>query len=542
MLIKLPCQFWPVLLWLLLVLVSLATRPLIPIDETRYLTVTWEMWIQNDFLVPHLNGDTYSHKPPLLFWLIQFSWWVFGVNEWTARLISPLFALAALYLSRSVAQLLWPDRRQIADATPLVLIGCFVWLVFSTLTMFDIMLTFFALVGVYSLLKQAAGKLRYRYWLLMGIAIGGGVLTKGPVILLHVLPVALLAPWWRKPEPSGFCWRQWYLGLVSAVLVGVGIALSWAIPAGTAGGEAYRNAIFFGQTGGRIVDSFAHKLPWWWYLQIVPLILLPWLLFKPFWHGLKLLTLQNVGVRFCFAWLLPVFLAFSLISGKRIHYLLPLLPGMALLLAWCLTNADNAFWQKPRYGYAVVLGLLGLGLLVFPFLNSHFLWMPDWIGLSPIWGVMLCLSATGLAWLPTKTSTASIGLVAFVSVTTALSLAGGFFSINKAYYNTLPPALKIAEFRQAKQEVFMFTYKYHGQFQFTGRLEQPLQIAASSAELLKFARNNPNSMLLVGYKKSADLQDSIFNFSYRLKSHSLGFLPSKTLLANPKLLASLKPL
>lgn len=540
--IKLPCQFWPALLWLLLIVVSLATRPLIPIDETRYLTVAWEMWTQNDFLVPHLNGETYSHKPPLLFWLIQFSWWVFGVNEWAARLISPLFALATIYLSRSVAQLLWPGRQQIADVTPLVLMGFFVWLVFATLTMFDIMLTFFVLVGIYSLLKQITGELRFRYWILMGIAIGGGVLTKGPVILLHVLPVALLAPWWRKPEPPGFRWGQWYLGIVAAILVGAAIALSWAIPAGSAGGDAYRNAIFFGQTSGRIVDSFAHKLPWWWYLQIVPLMLLPWLLFKPFWQGVKLLNWQDFGVRFCFAWLLPVFLAFSLISGKRIHYLLPLLPGMALLLAWGLTNTDNAFWQKPRYAYAAVVGLLGVGLLVFPFLNGHYLWKPDWMGLSPIWGVMLCLSAAGLAWLPTKTSTASIGLIAMVSVTTALSLAVGFFSINKAYYDTVPPALKIAELRQAKHEVVIYTYKYHGQFQFTGRLEQPLQAVVSGAQLLNFARNNPNSILLVGYKKSADLRDSVFSFSYRLKSHDLGFLPSKTLLANPKLLTSLKPL
>lgn len=538
--IKLPCQFWPALLWLLLVLVSLVIRPLIPIDETRYLTVAWEMWVQNDFLVPHLNGDVYSHKPPLLFWLIQFSWWVFGVNEWTARLISPLFALATIYLSRSVAQLLWPDSRQIADVTPLILMGYFVWLVFATLTMFDIMLTFFALMGIYSLLKLIIGGFRYRYWIVMGIAIGGGVLTKGPVILLHVLPVALLAPWLLKPKHTGYRWGQWYLGIMAAILIGAGIALTWAIPAGIAGGEAYRNAIFLGQTSGRIVDSFAHKLPWWWYLQIVPLMLLPWVLFKPFWQGLKLLNAQDFGVRFCFTWLLPVFLAFSLISGKRIHYLLPLLPGMALLLARAMANFDNVLWHKPRYVYAALLGFLGLGLFVCSFLNGHYGWMPDWIALSPIWGGMLCLSAAGLAWLPTRTSTASISLITLASLTTALSLAAGFFSINKTYYDTVLPALKIAELRQAKQEVVIYTYKYHGQFQFTGRLEQPLQIAVNSVQLLKFARNNPNGMLLVGYKKTADLQDSIFNFSYRLKSHNLGFLPSRTLLANPKLLASLE--
>jgi hypothetical protein len=45
--------------------------PVLPIDETRYLAVAWEMRLHGDFLVPHLNGAPYSDKPPLLFWLIN---------------------------------------------------------------------------------------------------------------------------------------------------------------------------------------------------------------------------------------------------------------------------------------------------------------------------------------------------------------------------------------------------------------------------------------------------------------------------------------
>ena len=167
--------------------------------------------------------------------------------------------------------------------------------------------------------------------MLLGIAIGGGVLSKGPVILLHILPVALLAPWWLKT--ADFRWKHWYFGLIAAILIGAVIALCWAIPAGISGGETYRNAIFLGQTSGRLVKSFAHQLPWWWYLEILPLLLLPWLLWKPLWAGLRKLTYQDSGIRFCLAWAIPVFIAFSLVSGKRIHYLLPLVPALALIVA-----------------------------------------------------------------------------------------------------------------------------------------------------------------------------------------------------------------
>ena len=68
-----PPLLWSIL-WLLLVAVALTTRPLLPVDETRYLAVAWEMHFGGDSLVPHLNGATYSHKPPLLFWLINLGW------------------------------------------------------------------------------------------------------------------------------------------------------------------------------------------------------------------------------------------------------------------------------------------------------------------------------------------------------------------------------------------------------------------------------------------------------------------------------------
>ena len=45
-----------------------------PVDETRYLAVAWDMWREGNFLVPHLNGEPYSHKPPLLFWLIHLAY------------------------------------------------------------------------------------------------------------------------------------------------------------------------------------------------------------------------------------------------------------------------------------------------------------------------------------------------------------------------------------------------------------------------------------------------------------------------------------
>ena len=56
--------------------------------------------------MPHLNGEIYSQKPPLLFWLINLSSLVTGgeVTEWSARLPSALAALATILLTFRIAE------------------------------------------------------------------------------------------------------------------------------------------------------------------------------------------------------------------------------------------------------------------------------------------------------------------------------------------------------------------------------------------------------------------------------------------------------
>jgi 4-amino-4-deoxy-L-arabinose transferase-like glycosyltransferase len=83
--------------------VALLTRPLIPIDETRYVSAAWEMWLRGDFLVPFKNGEPYSHKPPFMFWMFHAGWALFGVNDWWPRLVLPLFSAGVLLLTYLLA-------------------------------------------------------------------------------------------------------------------------------------------------------------------------------------------------------------------------------------------------------------------------------------------------------------------------------------------------------------------------------------------------------------------------------------------------------
>ena len=90
-------------------LFGIFARPLLPVDETRYLAVAWEMRVTANWLVPHLNGAIYTDKPPLLFWAINLVWAVFGVSEMAARLVGPAFGLAAIAATGALARRLWPE-------------------------------------------------------------------------------------------------------------------------------------------------------------------------------------------------------------------------------------------------------------------------------------------------------------------------------------------------------------------------------------------------------------------------------------------------
>ncbi|TIM05057.1 hypothetical protein [Mesorhizobium sp.] len=79
----------PYLLLAAFFIVSAIFRPILPIDETRYLAVAWEMFSRQDFLVPTLNFEPYFHKPPLLFWLIDLASmllpWILSPHLWRSR-------------------------------------------------------------------------------------------------------------------------------------------------------------------------------------------------------------------------------------------------------------------------------------------------------------------------------------------------------------------------------------------------------------------------------------------------------------------------
>ncbi len=524
---------WPALVVsaLLLAALQLWLRPLLPVDETRYLSVAWEMWSHGNWLVPHLNGEPYSHKPPLLFWLIHASWALFGVSEIAARLLPVLLSLLALWLSALLAGRLWPARAAaVRRLVPWLLLGGLFWNNFFSLVQFDLLLVVAALLAWLGVLEAVEAPLRG--WLLVGIGIGVGILAKGPVILLPALPAMLTAPWWaRQCRPSG--WLAWYAGGLSALLLGAGIALSWAVPAAMAAGEAYRDAIFWGQSAGRVASSFAHPGPWWSYLLWLPLMWLPWVIWPQLWKAALQPKPIDDGIRFCLAVLLSALLLFSLISGKQPKYLLPLLPLIGLLCARWLVAANQEA-RRYRLSHAgIVLLVTGLVLLALPWLPI----IPVWIRQIPWLGGVTLLALGGLCF------ALMLNLTAVVRGTAIAMLLG----TATVYLTVVPPLVAHYDLNrvshvlselQRSQRKLAWLGKYHGQFHFLGRLRDPIEPITEPGQLRAWLAANADGFLLVNYKSlQPDLPDGLLMQPYR--GGSLVVWPVSRLLGDQRRLDAL---
>jgi 4-amino-4-deoxy-L-arabinose transferase-like glycosyltransferase len=507
----------PALAWAALVAVALWARPLMPVDETRYLSVAWEMWLRGDFLVPHLNGQPYHHKPPLLFWLIGLGWWIGGVSEIWGRLVAPLFGLANLALTVLLARRLWPEQPAVARDAPWFLLGGLWWAAYTTLTMFDMLVASFALIGLLGLVETWHGR-RHTGWCLFALGVAGGVLSKGPVILVFLLPAGLLAPLWMTRDRPG--WLGWYAGLIAALAVGAALALAWALPAAKAGGPEYGNAILWGQTSGRVVRSFAHRREVWFYLAALPAMLLPWTLWPPLWRGAQAAwryRAPSPGARFGAVVLLPAILVLSLVSGKQPQYLMPLLPLTAIALAAALAHVtrDRSFdrWLPPL---VVGLGGIAVALAILAARSGRLgnLAAPEWVDdLSLATGFALIVAAVLAAVIAAMGRRASLVGFACLSVGAVTLLHVGARSVVRPYFDLHAVAGELARHEAAGRPVAI-AGEYHGQFNFLGRLARPVAVLAPP-EVATWATANPTGVIAVIEPAGHDGAPELFRQSYR---------------------------
>lgn len=350
-----------------------ACRELWAPDEARFAYVSKEMREEGHWLVPHRNGESYAHKPPLMFWGINLAAWALAggeINAFTARFPSFLGAVATLW---SVAMLmrLWGRRRDDASAALL----CAATYLFAKqggwgqIDMLLCGLEMLALLALFSQDVRPSFAKAFAAYLCMGFAI----LAKGPVGFLVPLLAYLVAKL-AAGERADLRRRHWLWGpLVTLALPGVWLLLVvWSGPP-----EGYLDELLFQQNIDRAQGDYGHHEPFYYFLGYFPVDGLPWVVLLPFAWGALGASAEDRALRRRLAgWMILVVVLFSLSPGKRNLYILLAYPALALLVAAGWRGMRETRWLDEVRKALLRFPLVVVSLLLLVFLAAFRLpWM-----------------------------------------------------------------------------------------------------------------------------------------------------------------------
>jgi len=341
-------------------------------DEPRYGAVAEELRSfvhgARGLVLLHLNGDVYTQKPPLFYWLAA----AFGapggrVTETAARLPSALAGLGTVALAFAAGRSLFRARTGLLAAGVLLTLPGYVQMARSA--RLDALLTAFvalAFFAAWRLDRRIGDEERNR--VALHAAIGLGVLTKGPVaFLLPALGVAAYLAWERRlAEIRRFVsWR--------GLLLSLGPGLAWVVAAVALAPSGYAGTALWDNVVRRFFEGTAHRRAFHYYLHQFPAGFLPWTLVWPLaWLRFRAvarepgLSAERSAWRFVLAGVGAAAVFFSLSAGKRGVYLLPVYPLAAIACAEGLRSWVEDPRPLPRWvrgavlALAVALGLAGL--------------------------------------------------------------------------------------------------------------------------------------------------------------------------------------
>jgi 4-amino-4-deoxy-L-arabinose transferase-like glycosyltransferase len=365
-------------------------------DEARFAQATKQMVESGDYVDIRFQDEVRYKKPVGVYWVqaaVVNAASALGFPRaastiWLYRIPSLIGSIAAVLLTYWTALAFVPRRAAVLSA--LMMASCVLLGIERLLAKTDAMLLMTVVAAMGAMARAYLPPQRERLdaagaWTVAAIfwtALAAGVLLKGPLIIMVVGLAALAlivvdrsATWLMTLKPlAGVIWF--------AVLV-----LPWFVAIVGRSGDA-----FLAQSVGEdlLAKIFAgqesHGAPPGYYF------ILFWV---TFWPGATLAALATPGVwrtrresavKFLLAWLVPSWLVFELVMTKLPHYVLPLYPAIAILIAGVIDA--RALSRKPFLEWGtiwwfvvpMVAGVAGVvalavigrqfGLLVWPLMGA----------------------------------------------------------------------------------------------------------------------------------------------------------------------------
>lgn len=349
--------------------VAAVCRPLALPDEGRYVGIAWEMASSGDWLVPHLDGLPYFHKPPLFYWLTAASFKACGPSLLCSRFASLLSALMMAlglfwFLSRHV------DRKTAVFAFAALLTQPFFFASaeFANLDMLVAsMISLTIMMAAEFVWALEKGLLAKRYLVATYLFVVAGVLAKGLIGI--VLPGAVILCWLlatgRLSMLKSFFWWP-------AILLFLLLVSPWFLFMESQF-KGFLSYFFIHHHFERFTGTdFNNQEPFWFYLPALIVLTLPsslWLLrfrireFQQWPAHYKDISLLMV------CWIGFIVLFFSMPASKPLGYIMPVLPAIATLAAMFMMPAwqDEVLKKRMLWATFIVSGIacvVAIGMVI----------------------------------------------------------------------------------------------------------------------------------------------------------------------------------
>jgi 4-amino-4-deoxy-L-arabinose transferase-like glycosyltransferase len=361
-----------------LFLYGLGQFGLIGADEPRYAQVAREMLERHDWITPVLGGQPWLEKPPLYYWQAMLAYAIFGVSDWAARLPS---ALDATFLVLAVYFFLRRFRPGFALDGALITASSAGIIGYARAASMEMALaaTFtIAMLGWWA--WRESGKKIYLALFYGFLALG--MLAKGPVApFLAFVVIALDAVAIRELRLVRK--TLWLPG----ILMFCAIALPWYFAVQMRHPEFFREFIVEHNLGRFSRNLYHHSEPFWYYLPVTALALVPWTVFgiaafvrtTALWWTKRTPVVTIEGDleyqfrMFTFCWLIVPVVFFSISQSKLPGYILPAIPaGGLLLVEYLRQHLEQSEAEPPAKGLVVLHALLA-GFLIVPALLIAYL-------------------------------------------------------------------------------------------------------------------------------------------------------------------------
>jgi 4-amino-4-deoxy-L-arabinose transferase-like glycosyltransferase len=309
---------------------------LVGADEPRYAQVAREMLNRHDWVTPTLGGKPWLEKPVFYYWQAIIAYRIFGVSDWAARIPSAAdttLMVIAIYLFLRRFRPGFHLDGALMTASAAGVIG-FARAASTDMTLAS--MTTIAMLAWYAWYEsQSRSYLAVSFFFL-----GLGVLAKGPVaILLALLIIAIFTAATHDFETL----KQTFW--IPGIAIFLAVALPWYIAVQLKNPEFFRIFILQHNLARFGTNLYHHPEPFWYYLPVVLLALLPWTVLVvvavsksiDVWRKEKkekkeLRSGDDLNL-LLIIWLIVPILFFSISQSKLPGYIVPALPAGSLLVA-----------------------------------------------------------------------------------------------------------------------------------------------------------------------------------------------------------------